>query len=423
MLHTAASLFPGGGGMGGSSLRDLLQAMRTVTKSMSQLGGDISVASNSMKKWATGESTDVEDTLSISSMFLNHYSSILIQFAIHFDRVCGHLTDIASYERAISDLKRNHFEAAKKSESIEKKLRRMLNERERKDVQAEELAWNTAKQRVSQLSDQIRAEEINIVEFRRRSARVFIEVILGGLSEFSRKGMVISTYGSCVIQHVTEEPPNATHPYNSYYHTRKILTEAEAEDSLRDVAGSSKTVAKTTASTGVQVQNPPPTRHTTTESPATHSYHPFQSNTPYPGLLVIDEYDNTSPIVPPSNPQHQSQSIPITPILSETLACQLWAIQGVPPHIVPLLCRTFRLPVVGLTRIPPALMPPSPSIDPCPPISMAFIQVLRTPLQRTVLNRFRILPQLSPLLEVLSTVTLHRLPLLHPYLVPYPSHS
>ncbi|KDQ53853.1 hypothetical protein JAAARDRAFT_414554 [Jaapia argillacea MUCL 33604] len=188
MLHTAASLISGGSSSntGGGPLRDLLQAMRSVMKSMSQLGGDIAVASNSTKKWAIGESQDVEDTLSVSSILLNHYSSALIQFATHFDKVCRHLTDIASYEKALSDLKRSHLEATKKADSVQKKLQKMMSES--KDVQAETLAWNTATEKVSQLSYQIRVEEVNIVEFRRRSARIFMEVLLGGLSECSRKG-------------------------------------------------------------------------------------------------------------------------------------------------------------------------------------------------------------------------------------------
>ncbi|KDQ53865.1 hypothetical protein JAAARDRAFT_209648 [Jaapia argillacea MUCL 33604] len=206
-------------------LRALLNAKESVLHSVEHLSADFSTATQFLREWACGESEDIADAVGVSSTLLDQYSSALEQFSKNIAEVCSHLSNIRPFEDILQNLHRRRDSLTVQVDSARDELQRMTPGFN--DALEQTDKWRRLQQELDGLDLQIGDEEADFSEFKRSTARLWMEKLLNGLVECSVKGKIVGDSGIKAVQEISSEPPSASNPYRGYGNTEAIFKEAE----------------------------------------------------------------------------------------------------------------------------------------------------------------------------------------------------
>ncbi|KDQ53859.1 hypothetical protein JAAARDRAFT_60960 [Jaapia argillacea MUCL 33604] len=206
-------------------LRALLNAEQSLLHSVDHLSSDFSTATQFLREWARGESEDIADAVGVSSTLLDEYSSALSQFSKNIAEVCSHLSNIRPFEDILQNLHSRRDSLVVQVNSARDELQVMTPGFDDALEQTEK--WRRLQQELDGLNLQIGNEEADFSEFKRGTARIWMEKLLNGLVECSVKGKIVGDSGIKAVREIPSEPPSASNPYRGYTHTEAIFEEAE----------------------------------------------------------------------------------------------------------------------------------------------------------------------------------------------------
>ncbi|KAI0725111.1 hypothetical protein C8Q72DRAFT_889146 [Fomitopsis betulina] len=203
------------------TLQELITAEKAVLHSLQRLSTDIAKASEGLKAWGLGEGDDLGDTLSASCALYLHFADALQAFANHQG------ASIRTREERLDGLRRRRKALSSDADNAERKLSKMGPDHKNLQVQMDH--FNKLRGEIRIMGTDIMAEEANLGDYKRVTAKAWLGIKFGGLLECCEKGIIISEHGKLVI---FEIPIGRTEPglprayYSGHAIRENLVTDA-----------------------------------------------------------------------------------------------------------------------------------------------------------------------------------------------------
>ncbi|KDQ53861.1 hypothetical protein JAAARDRAFT_697876 [Jaapia argillacea MUCL 33604] len=179
------------------SLAALLYGQGSIAVCLERLGFAFSAASETIKTWGGAKNFDgsIQDDFHLHSTIFCHYSTSFLQASSHIKKAFDPISSLVEDEKHLNDLKELHRTATQNANLAKTKLSKKMTSKRKKNTQTEVQVWERAVQEVAQYKEKVMAEEAIVSVSKERKAKIWMDAILTGLNESSRKGLIISDGG------------------------------------------------------------------------------------------------------------------------------------------------------------------------------------------------------------------------------------
>ncbi|KAF8839041.1 hypothetical protein BDN67DRAFT_932857 [Paxillus ammoniavirescens] len=240
-------------------LQDLITAEKTVLVSLQRLSVDLSKSSEALRVWGQGEGDDLGDILTASTAVLAHFTAALSTYASLHHTMRDNMKAVRTHEEALDELRRRRRRVGASAESAEKKLNRMGPEHKNLGAQTEIL--NKLREEMRTMDGDIVRDEAGLSDFKRKCAKNWMTLKLGGLVECCEKGAIVGDMGKHIVQFIPEDVTQPGLPrayYNAHSRVGDLVVETQRAVSQVAFSGSPSGRAYGSAAGNVNSQTSAP---------------------------------------------------------------------------------------------------------------------------------------------------------------------